>query len=87
MIKLQVYGKASKRLVKVIEVIEIPDITLMDFLRAQNIPIASSCYGEGICQKCVINQDILSCQLSLKDILHSAKYFNKNKVQIEIDYL
>lgn len=49
----------------------VPDLTvnLMDFLRAQGLPVASSCDGEGVCRKCVVNEVLLSCQLSVGGFL------------------
>ena len=32
-----------------------PDLTLMENLVQQNIPVASSCGGDGICGKCIMN--------------------------------
>jgi len=58
--------------------------SLMDFLRSKSFPIASSCYGEGICKKCVINlngNEEISCQISLKSLT-----INKTNIII-VDYL
>jgi ferredoxin len=41
--------------------------TLLDFLRSKNIPIASSCDGEGICKKCKFNTNTLACQVTLEE--------------------
>ena len=56
------------------------EIDLLSFLQTKNIPIASSCGGEGVCKKCVINQDVLSCQVKLNDLVES-------KRNIEVSYL
>lgn len=45
---------------------------LMFFLRSKNITIASSCDGEGVCQKCSIQNGWLTCQLSLEEFLQKA---------------
>jgi Na+-transporting NADH:ubiquinone oxidoreductase subunit NqrF len=42
---------------------------LLKWLRTQNITIASSCDGEGVCKKCVIQNDWLTCQLTLEEFL------------------
>ncbi len=42
---------------------------LMDFLRAHGIPVASSCAGDGVCRKCVVNGEVLSCQLTVEQFL------------------
>ena len=47
---------------------ELSDI-LMDWLRKKNITIASSCDGEGVCKKCVIQNDWLTCQLTMEEFL------------------
>ena len=81
-VTIKVLGVASNK-----ELLEINpnenelNMNLMNFLRAHNIPIASSCYGEGVCRKCVINKNILSCQLSVKE------FINKKNQVIEITYL
>jgi Na+-transporting NADH:ubiquinone oxidoreductase subunit NqrF len=42
---------------------------LLNFLRKKNVTIASSCDGEGVCKKCVIQNDWLTCKLTLKEFL------------------
>lgn len=81
--KLQIKGLASKKTIKSISLSKDDLGNLMDFLRNHNIPIASSCYGEGVCKKCIVNKNILSCQVKVEDI------YNKNdrEYEIEIDYL
>jgi len=93
MIKIQVFGKASQKIVKVIEVDEDSlnsKISLMDFLHKNNIPVASSCLGEGICRKCVVNIEMLSCQVELSKFIsqsHIQSNANQNLIKISIDYL
>lgn len=82
---INIFGNASKTLVQRIEVNHATDSeqNLMDFLRLHNIPIASSCLGEGVCEKCTIflNQNkVLSCQVKLKDL-------KSDNIEISIDYL
>jgi succinate dehydrogenase/fumarate reductase-like Fe-S protein len=58
------------------------NMALLDFLCNQSLPIAYSCYGEGVCQKCAVryNEDvILACQILLKELPDGAI--------IEISYL
>ena len=66
---IKIYGKASGKLIKTLKIKlnAIQNISLMDFLRTKGIPIASSCLGEGVCRQCVINNDLLSCQIALKE--------------------
>lgn len=40
---------------------------LLKWLRKNEITIASSCDGEGVCKKCTIQNDWLSCKLTLKE--------------------
>ena len=59
-------------------------ISLMDFLRLKSVSIASSCYGEGVCKKCVLkinNEEKLSCQIPMSFFTEESPYI------IEIDYL
>ncbi len=42
---------------------------LMAYLRAHGVPIASSCLGEGFCRRCLVNEELLSCQISLREFL------------------
>ena len=44
-------------------------LNLLQFLREKGITIASSCDGEGVCRKCVIQNDWLTCELTLKEFL------------------
>ena len=55
-------------------------LTLLTFLRKNSLPIASSCSGEGVCKKCIINQDILSCKKTV------IEWLVENKI-IEVGYL
>jgi len=63
---VRVFGKASQRLIGEYP-IKNPAEILMFFLMRQGLPIASSCAGDGVCQRCVINGDILSCQTRVGD--------------------
>lgn len=42
---------------------------LLHWLRKNGVTIASSCDGEGVCKKCSIQNDWLSCTLTLKQFL------------------
>lgn len=52
-------------------------LTLLEFLESKNMPIASSCSGQGVCRRCIFNNDRLACEEKLKDI----------SFDVEIDYL
>lgn len=82
MFEVVIFGKASQTQVMIIEISK-SDLqkTILEFLREKGIPVASSCLGEGICTKCVINDELLSC-------LHLVKEINDwPKKVITIDYL
>jgi hypothetical protein len=53
------------------------DQNLLKWLRLQGITIASSCDGEGVCKKCSIQNDWLTCKLTLRDLF---KYQPDGKV-------
>lgn len=78
MSKIIVKGLASG---KTVTELNSPDqaINLLDFLRENNIPIASSCRGEGVCKKCVFNKDKLACKQMLP--------IDEEDLIVKIDYL
>lgn len=45
------------------------DSDLLTLLRSKGLTIASSCDGEGVCKKCVIQDDMLTCMITLKEFL------------------
>ncbi len=45
------------------------EMVLLDWLRSKEVTIASSCDGEGVCKKCSIQNDWLTCELTLKAFL------------------
>ena len=55
--------------------------TVLSFLQDYNFPIASSCRSEQVCKKCIINQDILSCSITL------GEFIKLYKNEIYISYL
>lgn len=63
-------------------------INLMDFLRNKNINIASSCFGEGVCKKCiaVINgEELLTCQVDIETLENNQDI--ESPVTIVVSYL
>jgi len=82
MSSLIIKGGASGKIVATIDINGHEDENLMEFLRSQGIPLASSCLGMGVCEKCVINNDLLSCMYTV------AQYIEKTSNQpIEISYI
>ncbi len=70
--ELIIFGEASQKIVKTFKIKPSElNKSLMDFLLKNGIPVASSCSGEGRCQKCIVKwgpDSILSCQKSLAEI-------------------
>lgn len=44
------------------------NLTVLDFLLSLGYPMAYSCRSEGICKKCLFNNDLLGCKFRLKDL-------------------
>jgi len=68
-VQITVEGKASGRSYPISFSPDDLGRNLMYFLKSNGITIASSCDGEGVCQKCAIQEQWLSCQLTLKEFL------------------
>ena len=78
---IKIYGEVSQKEITAIEVTTDETLDLLNLLRKHKVPIASSCYGEGVCQKCIINNSILSCQMTVRDFLkRSDEYHNIIKI-------
>jgi len=80
-IKIVVRGKISKE--EQLFNASNDSISLLDFLRAKSIPVASSCYGEGVCKKCSLTLNgskIISCQINIQGL-------TKKTNEIIIDYI
>ncbi|MCO4756272.1 MAG: hypothetical protein KC478_17455 [Bacteriovoracaceae bacterium] len=52
------------------------DKSLLDYLSACGLPIASSCSGVGKCKKCAFNGCLLSCVEKVSDWLGKEIYFD-----------
>lgn len=66
---LTIKGSASQKSTTLTPLSSELELSLMDFLIKHGFTIASSCSGEGICKKCVVNDDLISCQIKVKDCL------------------
>lgn len=74
MYKIRVFGRASGKVVKEIVLSEKHlEKDLLEILQDSGIPVASSCNSEGVCKKCVFNEDLLSCQLTLREFLQTGE--------------
>lgn len=67
--QVKVKGLASGRITSVDYIAADLSTDLLHFLRGKGITIASSCDGEGVCKKCVIQNDWLTCELTLEEFL------------------
>jgi len=83
-IRLNIKGSASNTNQLIVFKESKESISLMEFLRSKSVSVASSCYGEGVCQKCTLLIDgskELSCQVPMT-------FFEEDKTyNIAIDYL
>jgi hypothetical protein len=68
-VQIELKGLASGRSSFINYELEDLNEVLLTFLRKKGITIASSCDGEGVCKKCVIQNDWLTCKLTLKEFL------------------
>jgi ferredoxin len=88
-IELKVQGLASRKEVASFafaQASDIPHLSLMDFLRDNKIPIASSCFGEGVCRRCKVNDGLLTCQVSVYEYLIDHAQ-GANCSTLTVDYL
>jgi Na+-transporting NADH:ubiquinone oxidoreductase subunit NqrF len=81
-LQIVVKGKASGNITNLDIATDELEHNLMLWLRRNNITIASSCDGEGICRKCAIQNQWLTCRLTLKEFLKS-----QPDGIVEVDYL
>ena len=84
MLTLKIFGQASQKIIKEIRINTkiIDNLSLMEFLVQNNLTIASSCGGVGACSRCIINNNILSCQITIKEFIDSTPI-----LRIDIAYL
>ncbi len=84
--ELIIFGEASHKIVKKFNINHNElNKSLMDFLLKNGIPVASSCSGEGRCQKCIVQwgpETILSCQKSLAEI-----FVKNDQETLRVSYL
>jgi Na+-transporting NADH:ubiquinone oxidoreductase subunit NqrF len=79
---IEVFGKASKTSRKFsLSSLDYP-VNLLHWLTSHGITIASSCSGKGVCRKCLIQNDLATCELTVHSFL---KLFPDGKIYV--DYL
>jgi Na+-transporting NADH:ubiquinone oxidoreductase subunit NqrF len=69
-VRIIIVGNASKTRKAISVTPEDLKQNLLKWLRQNQVTIASSCDGEGVCKKCVIQNDWLTCQMTVEDFLH-----------------
>lgn len=80
--QIEIKGKASGRSTFITyEELDLKE-NLLIFLRKKGVTIASSCDGEGVCKKCVIQNDWLTCMMTLEEFFQ-----RQPNRQIIVDYL
>ncbi len=85
--ELIVKGQASGKTLFSTKEVFPKDTNLLDYLRKKGIPVASSCYGDGVCKKCVVilnGKNVLSCEISSQNLFMT--HLDKIVI-IEIEYL
>lgn len=94
--ELKVQGLASGKILLQQTIInddqELSISNLMGLLQKHGLPIASSCKGEGLCQKCIVYTDpqcslehcLISCQAGKGDLRN---FIHQDIVTIYISYL
>ena len=94
MYTLVIFGAASQTIIKEIHLTKADlNTNLLIFLQNLQLPIASSCLGEGVCQKCVFSLDkkeLLACEMSLIGLYNQSTTTENAKhqeVQITFNYL
>ena len=80
--QLEVFGQASQSIVRTIEVNKLEyNKELLKLLVEHNLPMASSCSGLGVCKLCLVNETILSCEITV------GEYFSKYGTKLSVLYL
>lgn len=80
--QIEIKGKASGRSTFITYEEQDLKENLLIFLRKKGVTIASSCDGEGVCKKCVIQNDWLTCMMTLEEFFQ-----RQPDRQIIVDYL
>jgi Na+-transporting NADH:ubiquinone oxidoreductase subunit NqrF len=81
-VQIEIKGKASGRSTFITYEEQDLKENLLIFLRKKGVTIASSCDGEGVCKKCVIQNDWLTCMMTLEEFFQ-----RQPNRQIIVDYL
>lgn len=66
---IQIIGGASGKIRELEFTEEELQLDLLTWLRSRKVTVASSCDGEGICKRCKIQNDWLTCMLTLEEFL------------------
>lgn len=66
---ISIHGLASGRISSITANLEELELNLLVWLRSKGVTIASSCDGEGVCKKCSIQNDWLTCEMTVGQLL------------------
>ncbi|MBY0415509.1 MAG: hypothetical protein K2Q18_15155 [Bdellovibrionales bacterium] len=74
--RLLIYGGANQKIVHTFELLDsdLSDKSLLEFLRDHQVPVASSCLGDGVCKKCVTKNStktFLTCEVTLLELFQN----------------
>jgi ferredoxin len=80
---IEIYGGASKKLLKSVRLTKEDQAkNLMLYVKSLGFPLASSCEGDGICHLCIVNENLISCQMTVGELKTE-----NNMKKITISYL
>ena len=88
--KLIINGLASRTVFREVPINE-DDLNLdcLKYLRKNNVPIASACFGEGVCKKCLVDcygNEVFACKITISEIICIAEEKGNSPI-ISISYL
>ena len=82
---IHIFGQASgKHFYEMVHSVDLKK-SLLNFLSEKGYPIASSCNGQGVCAQCRFNENLLSCQVNVGQILENCR--ENSNYEVKISYL
>lgn len=66
---IKVFGKASQTARHFEVTASEEEENLLQWLRLKGVTMASSCDGKGVCRKCIIQQDLTTCEMTVRSFL------------------
>lgn len=74
--QIKVLGLASQKTKTFVISEDDLELSLLVFLQKHEVPVASSCSGEGVCEKCMLSDGRLSCKLIMRHLVGAEVSFN-----------